>query len=479
MAAMTTRNLHTAMQRSLQAYAEAGRHAGCPRDQIERFVGSGYVAQPHQLALHALARRADDATGPVLIGFGGRRGPGKTHATLAQIGLDDCQRVAGLKYLFLRKVAKAGRESFDDVRRKLFTILNPHYQKQSGILEFENGSRIVLGHFQHENDIDSYLGIEYDGAAVEEATQLSYNKLQLLRGSIRTTKAWRPRLYLTTNPGGIGHQWFRSMFVLPWRSGTETETRFLPASADQNVYLNDEYRAWLNGLTGVLGRMWRDGDWDVAGGSYFSTWRDDRHVLDTLAGLTFVSFWLAMDYGWTHFTVVYLFGKTSDGVVIILDEHYARRSLITEHVAGLAALLVRNGVEKHQLRTFVAGTDVFAKKHDGSTIADEWQRHGWTLTGAITDRINGAQTVVSRMGKEGVKEPTLLVSRRCVGLIATLPLLLSDPHRPEDVLKVDADAATEDPTGDDFYDAARYGVMVEGSAGAAIIDHYLNLYGKK
>ena len=36
---------------------------------------------------------------------------------------------------------------------------------------FENGSRIVLGHYQHETDIDAYLGLEYDLIAIEEAMQ--------------------------------------------------------------------------------------------------------------------------------------------------------------------------------------------------------------------------------------------------------------------------------------------------------------------
>src|SRR5688572_26872818 len=88
----------------IDRYAQAARRAGVPRDQIERFIRGGYVAQPHQLAWHAAARDADRADGPAMIGIGGRRGPGKTHATFAQVALDDCQRVPGLKMLFLRKV---------------------------------------------------------------------------------------------------------------------------------------------------------------------------------------------------------------------------------------------------------------------------------------------------------------------------------------------------------------------------------------
>lgn len=462
-------------QANLERYVQQAKRAGCARDQVARFLAAEYVAQPHQLELHALARQCDLPNGPKMILFGGRRGPGKTHATMAQVALDDCQRTPEVKFLFLRKVAKAARESFNDIRLKLFRNTQHEYVKHEGILKFANGSRIVLGHFAHESDIDQYLGIEYDGAAIEELTQLSQKKLELVRGSIRTARDdWRPRLYATTNPGGIGHQWVREVFILPWRAKTESETRFLPASHDSNVYLDQGYRDWLSGLAGVLGKLWRDGDWDVSAGAYFSNWSDERHVIDdaTLDSLTFTKYWLAMDYGWTHWNVIYILGLTSQGQIVIIGEHYARRTQIEDHSQALLGLLDRKGIEKYQIRSFVAGTDLFSQKEDGHTIADTWAALGWFIEPANTDRIGGANTIATRLGSD-TREPTLLVHRSCVGLIATLPMLLSDEHRPEDVKKVNADDTSERPTGDDFYDAFRYGIMQEGTVGQRIIDDYL------
>jgi len=354
-------------------------------------------------------------------------------------------------------------------------MATPHtYRQHLGVMEFANGSRIVLGHFQNENDIDAYLGIEYDGAVIEEATQLSRTKLQLLRGSIRTARPdWRPRLYLTTNPGGIGHQWFREEFVLPWRAGTEETTRFLPASADKNRYLDDDYRAWLAGLDGALGKMWRDGDWDVAGGAFFTTWSHDRHVVPALEEIpAHWRLWLAMDYGYQHYTTIYLLAIDDDGTVWILDEHAERRWLIEQHAGGVTRMLERNGVEAHRISIFVAGHDCFAKRHDGGTIADQWHLHGWSLEPAQIDRISGAAMWLRRLGNpaEGIA-PTVRISARCARLIETMPMLLSDPRRPEDVLKVDADS--DGRGGDDAYDGARYGLMEAGNPAAAIVDFYL------
>src|SRR6058998_1488450 len=112
---------------SLERYLVAGREAGCAPGQMENFVRAGIVLQPRQLAASAAARLCDRADGPTAIGYGGARGGGKSHWLLAQMGVDDCQRVPGLKCLLLRKVGKANREHFEDLRRRLFPRLGHEY----------------------------------------------------------------------------------------------------------------------------------------------------------------------------------------------------------------------------------------------------------------------------------------------------------------------------------------------------------------
>src|SRR5882762_9723882 len=107
----------------LEQYVSAGREAGCPPGQIEKFVRAGIVLQPRQLAASAAARLCDKADGPTAIGYGGARGGGKSHWLLAQMGVDDCQRLPGLKFLLLRKVGKANMEHFQDLRLRLFPNL--------------------------------------------------------------------------------------------------------------------------------------------------------------------------------------------------------------------------------------------------------------------------------------------------------------------------------------------------------------------
>src|SRR5512135_3270938 len=227
-----------------QAFVNAAVAAGCPEDQVRNLIRAQVWLQERQLVASAAARLCDRADGPTAVGYGGARGGGKSHWLLAQMGVDDCQRVPGLKCLLLRKVGKANLEHFEDLRRKLFNKLPHEFSAFRGVLTFPNGSRIIAGHFQNEKDIDAYLGLEYDVIGIEEATTLTARKYQDITTCCRSSKVladghhWRPRIYSTTNPGGVGHAWYRKTFVAPMLERRETDTRFIPARVMDNSFNN-------------------------------------------------------------------------------------------------------------------------------------------------------------------------------------------------------------------------------------------------
>ncbi|MBI1178471.1 hypothetical protein GC207_13635 [bacterium] len=470
----------------MEAYLAAGREAGCPGDQMANFVNAGIVLQPRQLAASAAARLCDRSDGPTAVGYGGARGGGKSHWLLAQMGADDCQRVPGLKCLLLRKVGKANLENFEDLRRRLFGSLRHEFSAHRGVLTFANGSRIIAGHFQAEKDIDAYLGLEYDVIGIEEATTLSSRKHQDITTCCRTSKAnWRPRIYSTTNPGGIGHAWYRTKFIVPYLErlkagevafggtpngarGTHAlpETIFVPARVTDNAFTNPEYARVLANLTGWQKRAWFEGDWDIAAGQFFTTFRRDVHVVDDFDETRAREWFCALDYGFTHYTVCLLGCTDGDGNLFVVDEHAERLWLPQRHANTIHAMLGRWQIGDRRLgisdlKRFVAGADVFSRQSDGTTIAAQYARHGIKLTCANTDRINGWAEILQRLGDvEADIRPTLFIHRRCGRLLETLPVLQHDPHRPEDVLKVDAD---EDGVGgDDAADCLRYLVATKG-----------------
>ena len=163
-----------------------------------------------------------------------------------------------------------------------------------------------------------------------------------------------------------------------------------------------------------------------------------------------------MDYGYQHYTVFHLFAKDGDGNVYVVDEHAEQRWLVKSHADAVKAMVKRRAARV--IRRTVAGSDVFAKRGDEATIAEQYKQCGLELEPAQMDRINRGAEVLKRLGstEQGIK-PTLFIHPRCARLIECLPTLQHDPHRPEDVLKVDCD--DEGNGGDDAYDCFSYGLM--------------------
>src|SRR5512136_1462826 len=481
-----------------EGFLEQALAAGCPEEQMRNFLGAKVYLQPRQLVASAAARACDAPGGPTAVGYGGARGGGKSHWLLAQMGADDCQRVPGLKCLLLRKVGKANMEHFEDLRRRLFVGLRHEFSAYRGVLTFGNGSRIIAGHFQAEKDIDAYLGLEYDVIGIEEATTLSSRKHQDISTCCRTSKPnWRPRIYSTTNPGGVGHAWYREKFIVPYQRREERESRFVPARVGDNAFNNPEYRKVLEALGGWQKKAWLEGDWDLAAGQFFTGFRREVHVVEDFDDTRAVEWFAALDYGFTHYTVCLLGCTDGDGNVFVVDEHAERLWLPQRHAEAIKAMLARHqvraafGVREREARErvgwaarggwliqdfgqtrplelgdlsrFVAGADVFSRQSDGTTIAGQYADQGIELRGANTDRVNGWAEVLQGFGDpEAGVAPRLFIHRRCARLIETLPALQHDPNRPEDVLNVDAD---EDGIGgDDAADCLRYLVATKSRA---------------
>jgi phage terminase large subunit len=482
----SSQTLAPVSQARLKQFFRLGLQQGCPKDQLLNFSNAGIILQPRQLAASAAARLCDQPGGPKAVGFGGARGGGKTHWLLAQIGADDCQRVPGLNCLLLRKVGKANLENFEVLRQRLFPSLPHDFNASRGILTFANGSRITLGHYQCEKDIDSYLGLEYGLIGVEEATQLTSRKYEDISTCCRTSMThWRPRIYSTTNPGGIGHQWYLEKFIVPHQSHAESDTRFIPARVDDNAFINPEYKSNLASRSGWQYDAWFLGLWNFPAGQFFKNFRPEVHILgDNFNESIGVEWFASMDYGYTHLNVALLGCLDRAGNLYVLDEHAERYWPPQRHAQAVKAMLARHRIFSSQehlrenllaqypshcserdalwhlcqsriLSRFVAGADMFGSQSNGDSIARQYRDLGINLRPANMDRVSGWSAILQRLGDPAAGiEPTLFIHQRCKHLLACLPYLQHDPDRPGDVLKTNINE--EGAGGDDAADALRY-----------------------
>ena len=414
---------------------------GVPRDQAQTLVESHYIPLPWQWSFHAAAREADKPDGPVEIGAGGARGPGKSHGIFAQAGLDDAQRVEGLKILFLRKTAISAKESFDDLIEKVLQGA-VKFSRANNTIVFPNKSRILLGGFHNEKDIDKYIGIEYDLIVVEELNQLTEEKFLKLKGSLRTSKPnWRPRIYASFNPGGIGHQFVKTRFVLPHRLREETKTRFIPATYKTNPYLNKEYTDYLEELTGDLGRAWREGDFDLFAGQFFKEWRHDVHVCDPFEIPKDWKRIKAGDAGYNQPSIGW-YAISPDGQAFRYRELYPSEVTASE----LAAMSVELTNPDEKISYEVWDPAFWAKKGDRDDTlsgAEVYQNKIKELTGKAPHMVKGENPRISGwmvmrewikpFMKEDVMTANLQIFSTCTEAIRTIPEQQHDEKNPEDL----------------------------------------------
>lgn len=434
----------------LERCVASAKTAGCPREQVQALLGNaGYIPFPWQWRFHAAARLADHDDGPVDIGLGGARGPGKSHAVMSQVALDDCQRQDGLKCLFLRQTGASAQESFDDLISKAVRG-HAQYHKTQSSLEFPNLSKIILGGYKDERDIDKYIGIEYDIIIIEELTQITEEKYQKLRGSLRTSKPnWRPRMYTSFNPGGIGHVWVRQRYIIPYREGKEKETRFIPSTYKENKALNPEYIAYLEGLGGDLGKAWREGEWELFAGQYFSTWRHEKHVIRPfIIPLSWFRFRSIDVSGRNGITSCHWYAVDSDGRVYVYREYYYGVGVprgdgtkievgrdYDEHAKEIYKLSLDEDGVQEEYRYTTIDTAAFAKAGYSETAAEIYERHGVTgLIASAKERIVGWNAVDTYLRyDESNPQPLLQVFSVCVNMIRTIPTLQHDQLHPEDL----------------------------------------------
>lgn len=138
--------------------------------------------------------------------YGGARGGGKTHAVRIK-AVGGAFQWPGIKILIIRRIYPELQANHID---PILKMVPQHYASYNGALKqmnFYNGSIIKFGHFQSDAAALEYQGQEYDWIFIDEATQFTESQFRILGGCLRGVNQIPKRMYLTCNPGGIGHRW--------------------------------------------------------------------------------------------------------------------------------------------------------------------------------------------------------------------------------------------------------------------------------
>ena len=203
----------------------------------------------------------------------------------------------------------------------------------------------------------------------------------------------------------------------------------------------EAYEQRLGALDENERRALRYGDWDIFAGQVFREFRRDVHVVDPFPIPEDWRKFRALDYGYANPACCLWLAIDYDGNIYVYRELYI--TLLT--AKELARRIIELSGEEKILYT-VADPSLWAKMgHEGVSIEETMRKEGLRLVQADNDRLAGKQQVHSYL-----RECRLKIFSTCVNLIRTLPQLVHDPKRPEDV----------DTDGEDHaYDALRYALM--------------------
>ena len=377
------------------------------------------------------------------IAYGGARGGGKTWAVRIKAMLLAC-RYAGIKILIVRR-------SFQELRDNHIPPLQmelrdlARWKEQEKRFIFPNGSYIRFGYCSAERDVLQYQGQEYDIIFIDEATQLTEFQFQTFKGCLRGANDFPKRMYLTCNPGGVGHAWVKRLFIdRQYVEGERPEDyEFIQAKVTDNPVLmkkDPEYINMLRSLPYELREAWLNGSWDIFAGQYFSEWNRDVHVVEPFVIPAWWRRYITIDYG-LDMLAAYLIVVDDHDMAYVVQEVYKGRDLgegakglIVSEAAAEVKALAGNG----DIAAYLAPPDLWnARQETGKSVADIFAESGIYLTQTNNDRIDGWMAMHERLhvfeDEQGVQVAKLRIFPQCINLIRTLPQLRYDDKRINDV----------------------------------------------
>ena len=379
--------------------------------------------------------------------YGGARGGGKSYALRYKLLLM-CLSYPGIRVLLIRRSYPELQENHIRPMRELLAA-HPEvavYHEKEKCFSFSCGSTMLFGYLSDRGDLLRYQGGNFDVVAFDEATQFDEYAFRVMSATVRGANDFPKRMYLTCNPGGVGHGWVKRLFIdRDFHMGERPcDYRFIPASVYDNEALmkaNPDYVTQLESLPDALRAAWLDGKWDVFAGQFFSEFDEKKHVTSPFTFPKDTAFYCAVDYGLDMLAALFI-AVTADGRAYVYDEIYESDLIVSRAAAKICEKLRAD-------MTVIAPADLWGRgKDSGRSAAELFAEGGVYFTKLVPSRIDGWLSLKEWLADaDGV--PRLRFFPQCKNIIRCLPLLLYDEDRA-------GDAATEPHEITHAPDALRY-----------------------
>jgi len=398
-----------------------------------------------------------------IVGYGGAAGSGKSDSMLIGLFVEVLSNPGAKCGYFRRKYSQlegAGgaimrsKELFSDFPGAKWNGKNRRWTFES-----LNGGIIEFCHANNEDDVYNYQSQQFDAVAFDEATQFTRFQYRYIMSRNRVTvKGVSPLVMMGTNPGGVGHRWFKKEFIdigdfekpheVEVAPGAKEKHMFIPAKLSDNIILNDRdegYKDNLMGLGEVEKRRLLFGDWDIHAGQFFPKFDRNIHVMDSFDIPDYWRRFISIDYG-LDMSAVYWYALDNEGFYYVYKELY-RPNLSLSDLA-VAIHEKTTPIERDVLSYTVASPDLWNRRQEtgksGRQILAENGLSGYALRKADDRRVEGWRVVREYLKPfddpmhDGEGEPKKVARVRIFGdrvrkLQSHLPALQHDDDNPDDV----------------------------------------------
>ena len=414
------------------------------------------------------------------ICYGGARGGGKSHISRIKMCLL-ALNYPGIQILILRRTLKELRENHVMQLQKLLKGI-AIYKDTTKEFVFPNGSRIVLGYCDAEKDVLQYQGQAYEVITMEEATMFTEFQFQSLTESNRMSGNMKtdfvPRMYFTCNPGGVGHQWVKRLFIDKDYRGSENpeDYLFIPSNVYENKYLMEHdpnYVRVLENLPEDRKQAMLYGNWDIFDGQFFPEFDRNIHVIEPFDIPDSWNKYIALDYGLDMFAVIFVAVDTK-GKAYVYNEIHKSNLIVSE-----ARQILKSYMRNKEYKEIYAPPDLWNRNRDtGKSTMEMFLEGGISFSKASNNREAGWLAVKEWIKKkktrheqtgEEITTTNLYIFSNCKNLIRCLPQLQHDEKNPNDV-------ATEPHEITHITDALRYFCVSRTSPSKEIIDRQKTFY---
>ena len=353
-----------------------------------------------------------EATEPRIC-YGGAKGGGKTWAVRVKALLGAMVGYPGIRILIMRAHYPELEENHI---RPICAMVPPNmasYNSTTHIMQFENGSYIKFGHWTGEESENEYNGKEYDWIFIDEATQFTERAYNFLGGCLRGTSKIPRRMYLTCNPGGVGHFWVKRLFIdrnyvtdaeNPEENENPADYRFIFATAEDNIAMVENSPGYLHSVAKMPNaRAYRYGDWDAIGGNYFKDFSRKKHTHSPFHIPDTWPRYRSFDYGLDMLACMW-WAVDEDGRCWCYRE-FEQKDLI---VSDAANAIINNTSPHEKILITYAPPDMWARqKVAEKTMAEVFMLNGVTLQKADNNRVQGHMLMLEMMAPIPLTDPTV------------------------------------------------------------------------